>query len=110
MELNLTYLMDNIQEQMGQRIASGEFGSPPDISQINAAWSEYMEEELAKRGAKPIYNTISGLWIETSGKVAYSGRVKEEITIPAGAKLLCFRNTSENEKAPTLSLVWVSYE
>ena len=102
--------MSNIQEQMNARIAAGEFGSPPNIAQINAAWSEYMEEELAKRGAKPIYHTISGLWTETSGKVALSGRVKEEPILPAGSKLLCFKNTSENERAPVLSLVWVSYE
>ena len=102
--------MSNIQELMNARIAAGEFGSPPNVAQINAAWSEYMEEELAKRGAKPIYHTISGLWPETSGKVAFSGRVKEETTIPAGSKLLCFKNTSENERAPDLSLVWVSYE
>ncbi len=71
-----------------------------------------MEDELSKRGKKPIYNTISGLWEETggSGKVAHSGRVQDEIVIPAGSKLLTFRKNSDNPNAPALSIVWVSYE
>lgn len=104
--------MSSPAEQMKQRAASGEFGNPVDLDAYNAAWSAMMEDELSKRGKKPIYNTISGLWEETgrSGKVAHSGRVQDEVVIPAGSKLLTFRNTSENPNAPALSIVWVSYE
>ena len=99
-------------EQMKQRAAAGEFGNPVNLDQYNAAWSAMMEDELGKRGKKPIYHTISGLWEENSnsGKVAHSGRVQEEIVIPAGSKLLTFRKNSDNPNAPALSLVWVSYE
>jgi len=99
-------------EQMKQRAAAGEFGNPVNLDQYNAAWSAMMEDELSKRGKKPIYNTISGLWEENSnsGKVRHSGRVQEEVVIPAGSKLLTFRNTSDNPNAPALSIVWVSYE
>ena len=98
--------------QMKQRAAAGEFGNPVNLDQYNAAWSAMMEDELSKRGKKPIYNTISGLWEETggSGKVAHSGRVQEAITIPAGSKLLTFKKNSDNPNAPALSIVWVSYE
>ena len=99
-------------EQMKQRAAAGEFGNPVNLDQYNAAWSAMMEDELGKRGKKPIYHTISGLWEENSnsGKVAHSGRVQEEIVIPAGSKLLTFRKNSDNPNAPALSIVWVSYE
>ena len=96
---------------MNQRIAAGEFGNPVNIEQMNAAWAEYVDEEIAKQGRKAIYNNISGLWAQDKGKVAFSGRVKEEIVIPAGSKLLCFsRDNDANERAPDLGLVWVSYE
>jgi len=103
--------MSNIQEQMNQRIAAGEFGNPINIEQMNAAWAEYLEEEIAKQGGKAIYNNISGLWAQDKGKVAFSGRTSEDITIPSGSKILCFnRDTDGNERAPDLGLVWVSYE
>ena len=103
--------MTSIQEQMNQRIAAGEFGNPVNIPQMNAAWAEYLEEEIAKQGRKAIYNNISGLWAQNQGKVAFSGRTKEDITIPSGSKILCFNRVAEaNERAPDLGLVWVSYE
>ena len=96
---------------MNQRIANGEFGTPVNVQQMNAAWAEYLEEEIAKQGRKAIYNNISGLWAQDKGKVAFSGRVKDGVTIPAGAKLLCFsRDREANERAPEMGLVWVSYE
>ncbi len=54
------------------------------------------------------FNDIFSLW-NGRGKVAYSTYVKEDITIPKGAKILAFRvpdATIENRK-PTLKLVWV---
>lgn len=52
--------------------------------------------------------TAFALW-NGRGKVAYSGFLKEEVTIPAGAKVIAFQNkdaTQENRK-PTLSICWV---
>ena len=52
--------------------------------------------------------TAFALWTG-KGKVAFSGFVKEQITIPAGAKVLAFQNgtaTPEN-KQPNLRLVYV---
>ena len=54
------------------------------------------------------FNDAFALW-NGRGKVAYSTYAKEEITIPAGAKILCFRvpdSTVENRK-PSLKIVWV---
>jgi hypothetical protein len=100
----------DIAAAMNARMAAGEFGNPVDLNALNAAWAEAMDLELSKRGAKPIYNTISGLWAENSAKVAFSGRTKEDVHIPAGSKVMCFHNQSDNERAPSLNLVWVSYE
>jgi hypothetical protein len=57
---------------------------------------------------KNAFNDAFALW-NGRGKVAYSTYAKEEITIPAGAKILGFRvadATFENRK-PTLKIVWV---
>lgn len=93
-------------EQMQARIVSGEFGSPADLNKVNDAWQVILEEQMAKSG-QPIYHSISGLWVQNTGKVAFSGRTSEEINIPMGAKILCFKRDSENENAPNLGLVWV---
>mgnify|MGYP001369941347 CR=1 FL=1 len=93
------------------RMNAGEFGNPVDLNLLNAAWAEAMDLELSKRGAKPIYNSITGLWSEdNSSKVAFTGRTQEDVHIPSGSKVMCFHNQSENERAPSLNLVWVSYE
>ena len=54
------------------------------------------------------FNDAFALW-NGRGKVAYTTYAKEEITIPAGAKILAFRvsdSTPENRK-PSLKIVWV---
>ena len=95
-------------EDMNQRIASGEFGNPVDMYKVNAAWAEILE---SVQGKQPTYHTISGLWAEArSKKVAFSGRTEDEITIPAGTKILCFRRESEHARAPDLGLVYVTYD
>ena len=95
-------------EEMNKRIANGEFGNPVDMYKVNLAWAEILE---SVQGKQPTYNNISGLWAETnSSKVAFSGRTKEDIHIPAGTKLLCFKRESDNEKAPDLGLVYVTYD
>jgi hypothetical protein len=94
-------------ELMNQRIANGEFGNPVDSSRLNAAWADLLAKAEDKT---PNYNKISGLWAEGGdGKVAFSGYTKEDIVIPAGKKLLCFRKNSDNEKAPDMDLVFVTY-
>tara|TARA_Y100000114_G_C11638812_1_gene268173 strand:- start:232 stop:432 length:201 start_codon:yes stop_codon:yes gene_type:complete len=53
------------------------------------------------------FNEMFALW-NGRGKVAYTTYIKEDITIPAGAKVLVFRVedvTLENNK-PSLRLVW----
>ena len=46
-----------------------------------------------------------------NGKVAFSGRVSEEITIPAGTKLLAFHGEpEEGSRQPDIRLVTVTYD
>ena len=57
------------------------------------------------------FNAVSGLWTGR-GKVAYTGRIREDVSIPKGAKLLVFRNpnaTPENRQ-PAFNLCWVVEE
>ena len=54
------------------------------------------------------FHNLTGLWTG-KGKVAFSGRMREDASIPKGAKLLAFRNpnaTPENRQ-PTYNLCWV---
>lgn len=81
---------------------------PTQISSDLAFWAEILEKV---QGKQPTYNNISGLWAEkNSTKVAFTGRTQEDIHIPAGTKLICFRRESDNEKAPDLGLVYVTYD
>jgi len=102
--------MGNEHEEMKRRIENGEFGSPksPDIMKINEAWAQILK---SVQGKQPNYHSISGLWKEkNSNKVAFAGRTQEDIHIPAGTRLLCFNRESDNERAPDLGLVYVTYE
>ena len=66
-----------------------------------------MNNEEIKNENKNEFNEMFALWAGR-GKVAFSTYVKDEVTIPAGAKVLVFRVedvTPENNK-PTLRLVW----
>jgi hypothetical protein len=99
----------NLEEEMNRRIESGEFGNPPNIKLVTAVMQEMHEMEVGKN--TPTYHNISGLWAEhKSPKVAFSGRVQEDVHIPAGTKLLCFRRESDNDRAPDLGLVYVTYD
>jgi hypothetical protein len=98
--------MDHVGD-INQRIAEGDFGNPVDQAKLNAAWAEVVEK---LQGRTPNYHSISGLWAENGDKVAFSGRSQEEVTIPAGVKLLCFRRESDNPRAPDLGLVYVTYD
>lgn len=52
-----------------------------------------------------------GLW-RGKGKVAYTSYVKEDLTIPAGAKILVFENGSAtaDNRQPNLRVVFVLEE
>ena len=60
-----------------------------------------------KNEKTPMEKVVS-LWTGR-GKVAYSGFVEEEITIPKGAKILAFNNSNATpqNRQPQLRLVWV---
>lgn len=96
-------------EEMNRRIAAGEFGNPCDMRAVNEAWAALLKEAQEK------YKDISGLWkprdrvtgeVRQDSKVAFEGRASKQIVIPEGAKIICFKNNSENERAPELNLVW----
>ena len=98
-------------EEMNRRMESGEFGSPPDMALVNNAWQEILELKLQQAGKNGTYNSITGLWPRSGAKVAFDGRVKEEITIPAGSKILCFYGNPEpGTRQPELNLVYVTYD
>jgi len=102
--------MEHINE-INRRMESGEFGSPPDFSKVNAAWADLMEEEMANRGSKAVFTSITGLWRRNGNKVAYDGRTQEDVLIPAGTKLLAFHGDPEpGTRQPDLSLVFVTYD
>ena len=65
---------------------------------------------VRRLGGKAIFTSITGLWRD-NGKVAFSGKTREEITIPAGTKILAFkRQPEQGTRQPDLGLVYVSYE
>ena len=49
-------------EQIQMRMASGEFGVPPDPDLINRAWAELFQSEMRNRPRRDIYNDVCGLW------------------------------------------------
>ena len=57
---------------------------------------------------KPTMNKAFALW-EGRGKVAFQGFIQEDLTIPAGAKVLAFRNTdaTSSNRQPHLRFVWL---
>ena len=100
-------------EEMKRRIASGEFGNPkrPDMQAVNDAWSDILETKLKEVGKDGTFNTISGLWPRKGDKVAFDGRTQEEMTIPAGSKILCFYGNPEpNSRQPEYRLTYVTYD
>ncbi len=98
-------------EEMNRRMESGEFGNPPDMALVNNAWQEILETKLQEAGKNGTFNNITGLWPRNGDKVAFDGRVKDEITIPAGSKVLCFYGNPEpGTRQPELNLVYVTYE
>lgn len=67
-----------------------------------------LTNELEEANKK--YHSISGLWPNDDPNrpnLAFDGFVKDRnLKIPKGAKILAFKNDSDNEKAPTYRLVW----
>ena len=100
----------NYVEEMNRRIATGEFGNPVDMYRVNAAWAEIMEREMSNRGRKNVYHGVCSLWHD-SGKVLFSGRTQEEVTIPEGVKVLILKkDAEEGTRQPNASIVYVTYE
>ena len=95
-------------EDMKRRIENGEFET---FEELNDAWADLHEGEMQKMGKQPNYNPITGLWQRVGNKVAYDGRTREDITIPAGAKILCFYgNPEEGTRQPEFNLVYITYD
>tara|TARA_B110000263_G_scaffold96655_1_gene84412 strand:+ start:305 stop:661 length:357 start_codon:yes stop_codon:yes gene_type:complete len=96
--------------EINLRIENGEFGNPPNLQLLNAAWAEIIEEEKSKQNGNANYTSITGMWRQSGNKVAYSGRTDETITIEAGTKiLLFFGEPEEGTRQPDLRLVSVTY-
>jgi len=105
--------MSNYAEEINRRMMNGEFGNPVNMDLVNAAWADILDSEVKNRGRKTTYNSISGLWAETSknGKVMYSGRVQEDITIPSGCKILVLKREPEaGTKQPDAAVVYITYD
>ena len=106
-------MSNDASEEMKRRIASGEFGNPkkPDMQAVNDAWADLLEAKLKEVGKDGNFNTISGLWPRGGDKVAFDGRTQEEVTIPAGSKILCFYGNPEpGSRQPEYRLTYVTYD
>ena len=106
-------MSNDASEEMKRRIASGEFGNPkkPNMQAVNDAWADILEAKMKEVGKDGNFNTISGLWPRGGDKVAFDGRTQEEISIPAGSKILCFYGNPEpGSRQPEYSLTYVTYD
>ena len=106
-------MSNDASEEMKRRIADGEFGNPrkPDMQAINDAWADILESKMKEVGKDGNFNTISGLWPRGGDKVAFDGRTQEEISIPAGSKILCFYGNPESgSRQPEYRLTYVTYD
>ena len=106
-------MSNDARSEMKIRIANGEFGDPekPDMDAVNNAWQDIMESKMKDMGNNGTFNTISGLWPRQGDKVAFDGRTQEEISIPAGSKILCFYGNPEpGTRQPEFRLVYVTYD
>ena len=65
---------------------------------------------VSRIGVKANFTSITGMW-RSNGKVAFSGRTQDEISIPKGTKILAFKRDPEpGTRQPDLGLVYVTYE
>ena len=108
----MTEQLDKINQKINEMMAKGDFGTPADPSLISQTWMRLTQELVDQiQGGKPTYNQITGLWYQGDrGKVAYTGRAQEEITIPADAKILVFRQDKAQDNHPDMSVVYVTYD
>ena len=64
---------------------------------------------MVRKRANSNFTSITGMW-RCNGKVAFSGRTHEEVTIPKGSKILAFNREPEpGSRQPDLGLVYVTY-
>ena len=103
--------LEEINQKINEMMERGDFGTPASPELISQAWKNLASELVSRLNeGKPIYNSISGLWAQDGGKVAYSGYAKEEVVIPENTKILAFRQDKTNDSQPDLSLVYVTYD
>ena len=87
-------------EQIQMRMASGEFGVPPDPDLINRAWAELFQSEMRNRPRRDIYNDVCGLWndlgwLNENNRVLLSGHTQKDVTIPKNTKVLVMKNNPQ---------------
>ena len=100
----------NAKAQMDQRLASGEFGMPPDVdfARYSEAWAQLVEQ-----GPKTVYHQVCPLWIkeglnDPSKKVVFEcNNTREQVIIPAGVKLLVLKTPlpKKNGSQPDANMV-----
>ena len=96
----------NIEDEMERRIENGEFGNPPNISEI------VKETEKLTRKNRNRFVTMTGLWAnDKSEKIAFEGRTGEEdLTVLARSKIIAFYREKTGDNQPDLNLVFVENE
>lgn len=97
-------------KQMEERAELGEFGNPIDIVKYNAEMRKILE-----RGHKTVYHQVCALWVQDglhnpNKKVLLDcNKTQEEVTIPAGVKVLVLKNQQKTKPSqPDASMVYVT--
>ena len=102
-------------EQIQMRMASGEFGVPPDPV-INRAWAELFQSEMRNRPRRDIYNDVCGLWndlgwLNENNRVLLSGHTQKDVTIPKNTKVLVMKNNpQEGTRQPNAKILYITHE
>tara|TARA_B110000008_G_scaffold274394_1_gene310119 strand:- start:36 stop:386 length:351 start_codon:yes stop_codon:yes gene_type:complete len=103
----------NAKLAMERRLASGEFGQPPNFNfeRYNEAWAQLIENGPLTR-----YHSVCPLWIkegmhDPSKKVVFEcNKVREEVVIPAGVKVLVLKTAKKDSNSPDASVVYITEE
>ena len=103
----------NAKLAMERRLESGEFGQPAnfDFARYNEAWAQLIEN-----GPLTKYHSVCPLWIkegihDPSKKVVFEcNKVREEVVIPAGVKVLVLKTAKKDSNSPDASVVYITEE
>ena len=96
---------------MERRLELGEFGTPPDMAKYHDELFKILEQ-----GPKTVYHQVCPLWIKEglnnpNKKVLFEcNKTREEVTIPAGVKVLVLKNQKTSDTQPDASIVYVTEE